>query len=44
MLEVAGISVFYGSIQALWDVTFEVREGEIVTLLWGLMERARARP
>jgi len=33
MLEVAGISVFYGSIQALWDVTFEVREGEIVTLL-----------
>lgn len=33
MLEVASISVFYGSIQALWDVTFEVREGEIVTLL-----------
>ena len=33
MLEVAGISVFYGSIQALWDVSFEVREGEIVTLL-----------
>lgn len=33
MLEVAGISVFYGAIQALWDVSFEVREGEIVTLL-----------
>ena len=33
MLEVAGISVFYGSIQALWDVSFEVRDGELVTLL-----------
>ena len=33
MLEVEDISVFYGSIQALWDVSFEVREGEIVTLL-----------
>ena len=33
MLEVVGIKAFYGSIQALWDVSFEVREGEIVTLL-----------
>ena len=33
MLEAAGVSVFYGSIQALWDVSFEVGEGEIVTLL-----------
>ena len=33
MLEVAGLNVFYGSIQALWDVSFSVMEGEIVTLL-----------
>lgn len=33
MLEMAGVSAFYGSIQALWDVSFRVREGEIVTLL-----------
>jgi branched-chain amino acid transport system ATP-binding protein len=33
MLEVSEISVFYGALQALWDVTFVVQEGEIVTLL-----------
>jgi branched-chain amino acid transport system ATP-binding protein len=33
MLEMAGINACYGSIQALWDVSFQVREGEIVTLL-----------
>ncbi len=33
MLEVQGINVFYGEAQALWDVTFEVKEGEIVTLV-----------
>jgi len=33
MLEVAGISVLYGFSQALWNVSFEVREGEIITLL-----------
>ena len=33
MLEMVGINASYGSIQALWDVSFRVREGEIVTLL-----------
>ncbi|MCP4692620.1 MAG: ATP-binding cassette domain-containing protein, partial [Desulfobacterales bacterium] len=33
MLEVRNIDVFYGRIQALWDVSFEIRPGEIVSLL-----------
>ena len=33
MIEVVGINVFYGPVQALWDVSFEIRAGEIVTLL-----------
>ena len=33
MLEVDGINVFYGLLQALWNVSFEVQEGEIVALL-----------
>ena len=33
MLEMDGIEAFYGSTQALWDVSFRVDEGEIVTLL-----------
>ena len=33
MLHVEHLVVFYGDIQALWDVSFEVNEGEIVTLL-----------
>jgi branched-chain amino acid transport system ATP-binding protein len=33
MLEVDNIQVFYGAIQALHGVTFEVKEGEIVTLI-----------
>lgn len=33
MLEMAGVNAFYGAIQALWDISFRVREGEIVTLL-----------
>lgn len=33
MLEVEGISVFYGDIQVLWDVSLKVAEGEIVTLV-----------
>lgn len=33
MLTVHKISVFYGDIQALWEVSFHVREGEIVTLV-----------
>ena len=33
MLKVDGINVFYGDMQALWDVSFEVNENEIVVLL-----------
>lgn len=33
MLVVDKICVFYGDIQALWEVSFQVREGEIVTLV-----------
>ncbi len=33
MLEVNGINVFYGEIQALWDISLSVGEGEIVALL-----------
>ncbi len=33
MLEVKNLSTSYGKIQALWDVSFEVREGEIVALV-----------
>jgi len=33
MLKVSGIDVFYGDLQVLWDVSFEVREKEIVVLV-----------
>ncbi len=33
MLKVEHIDVFYGDLQVLWDVSFEVKEGEIVVLL-----------
>ena len=33
MLILSDLDVFYGDAQALWNVTMEVREGEIVTLL-----------
>jgi branched-chain amino acid transport system ATP-binding protein len=33
MLEVRNMDVRYGKIQALWDVTFTISEGEIVVLL-----------
>ena len=33
MLSVKEIRTFYGKIQALWDVSFEVSEGEIVALV-----------
>jgi branched-chain amino acid transport system ATP-binding protein len=33
MLEVRGIDVFYGDVQVLWDLSFEVRKGEIVALI-----------
>ncbi len=33
MLEVQGLQVCYGDVQALWDVSFTVEPGEIVTLV-----------
>jgi branched-chain amino acid transport system ATP-binding protein len=33
MLKVDDIDVYYGDVQALWDVSFEVKEGEVVALL-----------
>lgn len=33
MLEVKKIDVFYGNSQVLWDVSMEVREGEIVSII-----------
>ena len=33
MLQVNRIDVFYGDLQVLWDVTFDVKAGEIVVLL-----------
>ena len=33
MLEVNGINVYYGSIHAIRDISFEVNAGEIVTLI-----------
>ncbi|MGZ8441066.1 MAG: ABC transporter ATP-binding protein, partial [Candidatus Deferrimicrobiaceae bacterium] len=33
MLEVSGIDVFYGDLQVLWDLSFQVREKEIVVLV-----------
>ena len=33
MLKVNGIDVFYGDLQVLWDVSFEVKEKEIVVLV-----------
>jgi branched-chain amino acid transport system ATP-binding protein len=33
MLQIDNIDVFYGDVQALWDVSFEVKEGEIVSLV-----------
>ena len=32
-LTVTGVNVAYGDIQALWDVSLEVNEGEIVALI-----------
>jgi branched-chain amino acid transport system ATP-binding protein len=33
LLKIEHIDVFYGDLQVLWDVSFEVRQGEIVVLL-----------
>ena len=33
LLEVKNIKVYYGNINAIKDISFEVNEGEIVTLI-----------
>ncbi len=33
MLRIEHLNVFYGDMQALWDVSFEVSQGELVTLV-----------
>jgi branched-chain amino acid transport system ATP-binding protein len=33
MLEISGLDVFYGDLQALWDVSISIDEGKIVTLV-----------
>lgn len=33
VLEIRGIDVFYGDVQVLWDVTFDVKQGEVVALI-----------
>lgn len=33
MLEIRGIDVFYGDVQVIWDVSFEVKNGEVVALI-----------
>lgn len=33
MLEARGLNAFYGDVRVLWDVSLEVREGQIVTIV-----------
>ncbi|MDA8101269.1 MAG: ABC transporter ATP-binding protein [Nitrospiraceae bacterium] len=33
MLEVRNIDVFYGDVQVIWDVSFQVKQGEVVALI-----------
>lgn len=33
MLEIKNIDVFYGDVQVLWNVSFEVKQGEVVALI-----------
>ena len=33
MLEVRNIDVFYGDVQVIWDISFEVKKGEVVALI-----------
>jgi branched-chain amino acid transport system ATP-binding protein len=33
MLEIKDIDVFYGDVQVIWDVSFEVKRGEVVALI-----------
>jgi len=35
MLEIKNIDVFYGDVQVIWDVAFEVKKGEVVALIGG---------
>jgi branched-chain amino acid transport system ATP-binding protein len=33
VLEIRNIDVFYGDVQVLWDISFEVKQGEVVALI-----------
>jgi branched-chain amino acid transport system ATP-binding protein len=33
VLEIKNIDVFYGDVQVIWDISFEVKQGEIVALI-----------
>jgi branched-chain amino acid transport system ATP-binding protein len=33
MLSVSGLNVFHGNLQAVWDLSFEVKKGELVTMI-----------
>jgi branched-chain amino acid transport system ATP-binding protein len=33
MLEIKNLAVFYGDVQVIWDVSFDVRQGEIAALI-----------
>jgi ABC-type glutathione transport system ATPase component len=33
MLEVDGLDVYHGDLQALWNISFHLGEGEIITLI-----------
>jgi branched-chain amino acid transport system ATP-binding protein len=33
VLEIRNIDVFYGDVQAIWDISFEVKQGEVVALI-----------
>ena len=33
MLEIRNLAVYYGDVQVIWDVSFEVKQGEIVALI-----------
>ena len=33
MLEVSGLNVFHGNLQVVWDLSFSVKKGELVTLI-----------
>ncbi len=33
MLEVNNIDVFYGDVQVIWDISFEINQGEVVALI-----------